>query len=733
MLLKYTILVALIVSSTLTGSILVAHAFITHASTAYASPNLVTVTSTNTPDGKTNLQVTNSPSNTIGISSLTLQIKNGNFESFTLTNGWVGKKTSSDTIAFFASNPLSPGNSTTLTISTNQQTPDLVWSVFNLNNNQVGTGEIGAPIIPPPPPQNPNQLQNQNQPQNQNRQSTPPTINPGILGVSTFRIIPSTPSPGFDVRVVGQSFASSTPLDLYLGSQQIDTFSSDIDGNFIVTTTIPQSQQPGSADFVLKDQANNQKTFTTTIEPAPPSRTSTQKVIPLTVNVDPILHPGDAGIINGTADPGSTVTISILNATQTTITTFTATADENGNYAVSQTIPNDRPFGKYTVAVSDGQSQASKTYNLTTTHQILLSTPQQEYSPGQTMIINGTSLSNQPMSITITDPTGNQVYAKDVNVTSSGGISVAYQIDPAAITGTYVVTATQGADSVNLYVGVGTEPVAQLTATLDKLNYQTTDNPVLSISAPPASTLNLVIIDPSDQEKFSDTILVGADGFATYSFNLTSYTPGIYSLVLTRGDAKVEDDFSVGLQTGCGQISIRTVASTYAPGDGMLIFGNANADCIIQLTLTDPNGQLVKSEQTFVNKEGLFSAFDFRIPNDGISGIWRLDATSGIDHISSNINVQSKSLITVQLDKNPPIYSAGSIVQISGSGIGQDLGVVINILSASNSTLYTLNIHSTNTGDYSTEWIVPTPFNPGNYTIEVESTAGKVTTPIIIH
>ncbi len=715
MLLKSNILIALIISSAFIGLILVAH----------ASSNLVTVTSTNTPGGITQLQVTNSPSNTVGISSLTLQIKNGNFNSFTLANGWIGKKTSSATIAFFASNPLEPGNSTTITINTNQQAPDLVWSAFNLNNNQLGTGEIGAPIIPPTPPQN------QNQPKNQNQPPPPPTINPGILGMSTFRIIPSTPAPGFDVRVVGQSFASSTSLDLYLGSQKIDTFSSDSDGNFVITTTIPQSQQPGSADFVLKDQTNNQKTFTTTIESAPPSRTTTQQVIPLTVNVDPILHPGDTGIINGTANPGSTVTISLLNSTGTSITTFTVTTAKDGNYAISQTIPNDRPFGKYTVAVSDGQSQVSKDYTVTSVHQILISTPQQEYNPGQVMTINGTSTSNQPVSITITDPTGNQIYAKDVNVTS-GHISLAYQIDSAAITGTYAITASQGSDSVPLYVGVGAEPVAGITATLDKLNYQNTDNPVVSISAPPTSTLNLVIVDPSDQEKFSDIISVGADGFATYSFNLTSYTPGIYSLVLTRGDDKVEDSFAVGLQTGCGQISIRTVASTYSPGDGMLIFGNANPDCIIQLALTDPNGQLIKTEQLFVNKEGIFSAFDFRIPDDGVPGTWKLDATSGIDHISLDVNVQSQSLMTIQLDKSPPIYATGDLVKISGSGIGHDLGVFINIIGANNTTVDTLSIHSTSTGDYSTEWVVPTSLSAGVYTIQVESTVGKVTTPITI-
>ncbi|MGI0046372.1 MAG: hypothetical protein ACREBB_04185 [Nitrosotalea sp.] len=692
---------------------------------AQAASGLVTVTATNVGD-KTTLQVTNSPSGTSNIASFMLQIKNGNFQSFTLQNGWMGKKTSPTTIAFFSSTPIMPSNSTTFTINTDQSTPDLVWTASDANNNQLGTGEIGAP---PPTPQNQG---GQGQQQNQQTNQPPPQPNPGILSESTFRIIPSTPAPGFDVRVVGQSFSASTPLDLYIGSQKIDTFSSDSNGNFVVTTTIPQTQQPGSADFVLKDQVNNQKTFTTSIEQTPQSRTTgTTTTIPLTVNVQPILHPGDTQEINGTADPGSTVTMSILDSTGTSITTFTATADKNGNYAVSRTIPIDRAFGKYTIAVSDEKDQVSKEYTIVTVHQISISTPQQEYNPGDTVVINGTSISNQPVSMVVTDPTGVQVFAKDVNVTADGNISTSYQVESSAITGTYIITASQGNDAVSLYIGVGVEPVAQLTATLNQLNYQLTDKPILDISGPPGATLNLVIIDPSDQEKFSDIVALGQDGIATYSFNLTSYTPGIYAVALTRGNDKVVTEFSVGLQTGCGQISIRTVKDTYFPGDSLLIFGNANPNCIIQLSLTDPNSQQVKTEQTFVGKSGLFSAFDFRIPDDGVPGTWRLDATSGIDHISSNINVRLETTMTIQLDKNPPIYARGDIVQISGSGVGQSADVLISILG-SNSTLDTLQIQSTNRGDYSTEWVIPTAFVPGTFTIQVSSIVGKITTPITI-
>ncbi len=719
MLLKSSIILVLIISGTLTPLLPLAQ----------AAPELVTVTASNVGD-KTLLQVTNNPSSTSDIASITVEIKNGNFKSFTLENGWIGKKTSPTTIAFFSSTPIKPSDSTTFTISTDQPTPDLVWTASDANNNQLGTGEIGAVIQQSNNTQNQGNGGTQNQGNGGSQQSTPPR---GILDMSTFRIVPSTPAPGFDVRVVGQSFTSSTPLDLYIGSQKIDSFSSDSSGNFVVTATVPTTIQPGSVDFVLKDQANNQKTFTTTIEAAPQSRsTTTLTSVPLTVNIDAVLHPGDTGKISGTANPGSTITVSILNSNGTSITTFTANADKSGSYAISQIIPNDRPFGKYTVSVSDGKNQVSKDYTVVSAHQLSIYTSQTTYSPGEAVVINGTSISNSPVSIVILDQTSAQVFAKEVNVTADGKLSAIYQISPTALVGTYTITASQGSDQVSLNIGVGVAPSVLLSANLDKLNYQITDKPILSVSAPHGSTLNLVVVDPSDQEKFSDTILVGQDGFATYSFNLTSYTPGIYSLVLTRGTDKVEKQFAVGLQTGCGQISLRTVKDTYFPGDNLLIFGNANPNCIIQIGLTDTNGLQAKVEQVFVDKQGIFSAFDFRIPDNGLPGTWKLDATSGIDHKSIPIVVRSESTLTVQVDKSPPIYSTGGLVQISGNGAGQLVGVIINILGTNNASLETFNVQSTNRGDYSTEWLIPKSFSPGTYTVQVSSIAGKVTTPITI-
>src|SRR2546426_5566844 len=291
----------------------------------------VTVTSTNAGD-RTILQVNNNADSTSNVSSFLLEVKDGNFKSFNLQNGWIGKKTSPTTVAFVSSNPIKPGESVTFEIKTDQQAPFLIWKALDANNNQLGSGQIG------------NQ---QEQTGNQTRTQG----NRGILDSSAFRIIPSTPSPGYHIRVVGQSFVSSTNLDLYIGNNKVDSFTSKENGNFVATTMIPDKQQPGSVTLVLKDQQGNQRTFTTNIKPQPPSRVTVS--MPLTVNVDPIAHRGDTQLISGTASPGSTVSISLLDSSNKAITTFTAKAGNDGKYSVSNTIPIDRDFGKYMVSVLD--------------------------------------------------------------------------------------------------------------------------------------------------------------------------------------------------------------------------------------------------------------------------------------------------------------------------------------------------------------------------------------------
>ncbi|MDE1769488.1 MAG: hypothetical protein KGI28_02905, partial [Thaumarchaeota archaeon] len=558
---------------------------------------------------------------------------------------------------------------------------------------------------------------------------TPQTIQ-GILDMSTFRIIPSTPSLGSHIRVVGESFSSMTNLDLYIGNDKIGTISSNGEGNFVSTLIVPDSEQVGSVNFVLKDQQGNQKTFSTNLKTS--KHGNVIQNVPLTVNFDPVFHRGDTKTITGTATPGTTITFTIFDINGNPITTLTAQPDKDGNYSISRTVPIDTPFGKYSITITDGKDQISKQYSVVTTHNISVSTSAQKYDPGQTVVINGTSISNQIVSFSFSDPSGLEIYSHDANVTSTGTVSISYPLLDSATQGTYTVTATQGNDQVILYFGVGQDPSPPITATLDKLSYSVTEKPVITVTGPSSSTLNLVVIDPSDQQKFSDIINLGQNGEATYSFNLTAYTSGIYSAVISHAETKIQKEFAVGLAVGTGNIILNTVKDIYLPGDSIIIIGSANPNMLLQISLTDPTGIVVKSLETFTDKTGHFSSFDFKIPSIATTGTWKLDATSGLNHTPKYLTVKSTNQgITVNLDRLTGIYTRGDTIKISGTDAGNTASVKIKI--GSNSTLLdTLPTSATNRGDYQTDWQVPRSVNPGQYTIEASSITGKATISVTI-
>ena len=716
-LLKSVILLVLLVSSIFTVN------FIPNI---YAA-NSVTVTAATT-NGKTTIQVTNDPSSSSNLATFVLEIKNGEFKSFKLDSGWLGKKNSQNSVAFVALSPIKPGKTSTFEIGTDQSAPSFIWRALDVNNNELSSGEIGG-VTTNENSQQTNQGSNQQTNQGSNQQSS----SRAILDTSTFRIIPSQPSPGYHVRIVGQSFSASSNLDLYVSNSKISSLSSNNKGNFVATAQLPGDLQPGSTTFVLRDQQGNTKTFTTNIRAAPQSHSIVQNV-PLTINIDPIYHRGDTKLITGTATPGTTLTFDLSDLNGKSITTFSTKVSNSGTYSISNTVPIDRDFGKYTVTVSDGKNQLSKQYTVVSTHQVSFISTKTRYEPGDTIIANGTSISNQLVTFTLNDPADHQIYSEDANVTSNGTVAFTYKLEDSAMKGTYVLTATQGNDQVPLYFGVGEDPATPLTIRLDKLTYINTDKPRVNISGAPGSTLNLVIIDPSDKEKFDDTVTLGADGLATYSFNLTSYTPGVYSIVLTGStSSKTEQPFAVGLTTSTGQINLNLIKDTYIPGDSIVILGTANANSILNLALVDPSGVPIKISQTFTDKTGHFSSFEFRIPSTATPGTWRVDATSGLNHKSANITVKSLTQgITVHLDRDSGLYTKGDLVQIIGSDAGATSSVTVKVLGTNSTEITKMQVTTTNRGDYSLEWKIPPTFNTGSFTIQASSIKGTASVNIKI-
>ena len=78
---------------------------------------------------------------------------------------------------------------------------------------------------------------------------------------STFRTIPEKPRVDSSFRLVGQSFSASQDLDFYIKDDKVSSFTTDSNGNFVVTMKISNNVSPDRTDFTLVDSIGNEKTI----------------------------------------------------------------------------------------------------------------------------------------------------------------------------------------------------------------------------------------------------------------------------------------------------------------------------------------------------------------------------------------------------------------------------------------------------------------------------------------
>ena len=675
-----------------------------------AADDLVTVTATN-HDQVTVVEYKNNEGNVFDIKSVILEVdKGGNFKSFKTEKGWIGKKTSADSITFTSTIPIKPGQSVKFGVKTDKSHPVFNWKALDEEGDELGSGGRIT-----------TEVQNEIQPEKEIT-TTGPT---GITEKSTFKIVPATPKAGSTLRIIGENFAPKEKLDFYINDFKIDSFVSDEHGNFILSTKIPESQLADRADFIIKDQNGNQKSISLRIGE------SASRIIEnaaLTMHIEPVYHRGDERIISGTSSSGDTLTISISGPDGQVITTYTVKADSSGKYSTTERIPADIEFGEYTVTITNGKDTVVSKYAIETTQKINLAPLKDKYEPGETVIINGTAIPDKEIEFTVYDSVGMEYFSEHRMVGSNGTVLLSRHLDIGVKEGTYILTATQGTEFATVLIGIGEVPSQPLFATMDSLNYKTTEKPKINIIGPPSAKINLIIIDPSDKQKFVDSFSLGVDGYHTYSFNLTGYTSGIYTAVISRGNVHAENKFSVGLQTSTGPITLRTLQETYHPGESILLIGDSNPNVIITISLTDPNGVKVKTQDVFTDKKGTFSSSSFRIPFAAPLGVWKLEAGSGVNHVSKDLTVteSGEEGITVHLDKS--VYKVDDIVQISGSGAGKSHTLIITILKDQEKNTE-LSIITTGSGTYSTIWKIPTDFALGIYTIKVSdgSVSGETT------
>jgi hypothetical protein len=696
--------------------ILFVSVFVVTTLPTYAQENTVTAKSVGFEE-TTIIEFENSVDSTTEIDTIRMWLGTDfNFMSFKTEKGWTGQKTPEGVIVFTTSNPVQPGEVVKFGVKTDKPKPGINWKALSDTDKQIATGKTLVSES--------SSFVSTTQP--------PSTSGTGVFESSSFRLIPEKPSVGSSVRVTGDNFAANHQLDFYIGSKKIDSFKTDENGHFIFTSAVPADQSADRVDFKIVDAEGNEKSISLRL--GEETRIPEPTKIPFKISqMDPVVYRGQAIKVTGTASPGSTITASIKDQSGTVLTTIAVNVDLTGNWVYEGIIPVDSPLGERIVEITDGTENIVRNLTVASSKIVEIFPLKIMFQAGETVMFNGTAKPNEELEIVVQDPQGSEFYSQILNVDSSGQVKIEFPTLASSLEGTYVLFASQGQDTDIALVGLGELPEEKLVAKPDKLNYAAGDTMNLEIEGPPAATISLLIVDPSDKNKFSDTIILGPEGQKKYQLDLKGYSSGVYTVVITRGNSQISEIFSVGLQTGSGPIDARTTKETYQPGESVLILGESAKNMLLTLELKDPDGVLVKTIETFTNKDGIFSDSSFKIPVTAKTGTWTIQARSGPNFDDVKITVQGsvEEGMTIYVDGVVP-SPGGKIVTLKGYGAAVSQLVVITIFSETDEEITELTIVSTGVGDFSTIWLADNKIPPGTYTIKAVDAVNEAETTVVL-
>ena len=631
-----------------------------------------------------------------------------NFKSFKTEKGWIGEKTPQGVIVFTTSDPIKRGESVKFGVKTDNKNPGINWKAIDTKSQQQGTGKVLPKELPGVV---------------ENSKITPVkrADGSGILSESVFRIIPEKPNVGSSIRVTGDNFGASQDFDFYIGDSKIGSFVTDENGHFMTTMKIPTNQNADRVDFKIKDSQGEEKKISLRIGVVE-NRIPEIENVKLTIKGIPnVIHRGDFLEISGTGVPNGAITAEITNPDGGIINSRTAEISSKGNWNLEPIIvPLDTPFGKYSAKITDGRENVLKSWTVESDKKIIIAPYNLKFEPGEVMKFNGTALPNKPIEIILEDPQGKELFSDIISVDETGLVEFEYTTSQSSSKGTYTLVATQEKDTEFIFAGLGQLPTIPINLEFDKLNYSPGNKAIISLTGKASEIINLLIIDPSDKPKEDAiSITLRGDGTAEHQLDLTGYSSGVYSAVVSKGTAQSTEIFTVGLQTGSGDIQINTTKLEYAPGDSILILGDTAKNVLLTISLADPDGKIVKEKDTFSNKDGKISEGTFRIPSDGKSGMWTINAKSGSNYDKIEIEVISTVLEGVQITvvKGLNIPGVGDSMQIKIVGVKQT--TAIEIISADGEIIDSLEFIASSGGEINQPWIIPKDTEPGTYTIKV--------------
>ena len=580
------------------------------------------------------MEFKNGEQNTVKIKTINIWLAKGNsFQVVKQELGWNSKPYGDGQgLTFSTSEVLNPGESMKFGVVTAKKVNAINWKVIDENQNQIGPEKTKIVEISQTPI-----IVESTYVEVDNVQQT------GDILYGTKKFIPDNLRTGSNMRLVGNGFSSEQTLQFYLNDEFLKSTESDAQGNFITTIKIPDSIGTGISKFKIVDELGSSQISSVKINEQQNRLIKEGQVIqefkinnmPESVTLDNILS------ISGVGHPSKPVLITIKN--EDVIETIQVVdIGVNGEWNFQKPITTDDELGDRTIIIRNDFNETSRNVSIVTGQLFTISVFTATTDLGDVFVLTGTALPNEDLSLLIKNPDDDTIRFDVLKIDESGEIKYEFPNNEYE-EGTYVLKATQNnVTQVSLFT-LGTTSYDRVVVYLEKMNFKANSTSKLTILGPPSTALTLNIFDPSDNRKFTESIKTNSIGTKTFEFDLTGYSSGVYKAVVSNPTYQDTAKFSVGLSAGSGAINFSSTQTDYSPGESILIIGNTGANSLLNIFLIDPSGEIIYKGEIFTDKEGGFTTEMLGIPSNAESGIWQIQAQSGLDHKEMEITVSDNN------------------------------------------------------------------------------------------
>ena len=643
------------------------------------------------------------------------------FKSFKTEPGWGGGEYSDGKMLIFtATNTLNLGESVKFGFTTNEKIDGINWKILDQNEQQIDTRKTPIQEIS-------HTDSNYTIEESENIDDLKET---GSTLYGSKKFIPENIRVGSDIRLVGNGFGSEKNLQIYLDSTMIKSVKTDIEGNFLTTISIPDTQKIGTSEFIIKNEFDDFQSSNIKIEEQKNRflRTTEFEInnIPDEVKYDQVLT------ASGNAYPKSAIILKFENADRILEKTRVVMSDSNGAWIFEESINRTEDLGEKYLIFQNNQYKTTKNMTIKSDFTIEVFTTAKRYNAGETVSITGNSEPNKSTTIWIKDQNKKIIFYDVFTTNADGSLNYELITDTTFADGTYTVIVKQEDESDAVLFGIGQYPTQGLVVLMDKTNFALNSKAILSVVGPPSVKLSITILDSNDNIKNTDSMTVSAAGKNKYTIDLDGLSSGIYRAVISSTNIQDAVKFSVGLEHGSGDISLVTTQLNYTPGDSVLVLGKTGNNARLTITLFEPSGKVSSQIETFSDGAGNFSTESIGIPYDAILGDWKITAQSRLDSYSVDLKVNIPTNLGIVLQIEESEFSIGDVIIIKGIALSNSNRLYIEITDESDQIITTLETPITGDSTFSLPWVIPQGYDAGMYTINVSDSINSAEYEILV-